>query len=60
MGSGTGGSDHVSFASAKVPVLFFHWGLDSNYHLPTDKIAHPEVMAETGRVVRSVLEGILK
>jgi len=60
MGSGTGGSDHSSFASAGVAVLFFHWGIDPNYHLPGDNIAYPEVMAETGKVVKSVLEGLLK
>jgi len=33
---GTGPSDHSSFYSAGIPVLFFHTGLHDEYHLPTD------------------------
>ncbi len=31
-----GSSDHLSFASKRVPVLFFFSGLHSDYHKPTD------------------------
>lgn len=55
-----GGSDHVPFAQAGVPVLFFFRGLDPNYHRPTDTIADPVLMAQTGQVVRSILERLLR
>jgi len=34
--SGFGPSDHSSFTSARVPVLFYHTGLHDEYHMPTD------------------------
>jgi hypothetical protein len=34
--SGYGPSDHLSFASKKIPVLFFFSGLHRDYHRPTD------------------------
>ncbi len=34
--SGTGPSDHTSFYSNGIPVLFFHTGLHLDYHKPTD------------------------
>jgi hypothetical protein len=34
--SGYGGSDHMSFNSKKIPVLFFFSGLHSDYHKPSD------------------------
>jgi hypothetical protein len=34
--SGYGGSDHMSFSSKKIPVLFFFSGLHSDYHKPSD------------------------
>lgn len=55
-----GGSDHVPFAQAGVPVLFFFRGLDPNYHRPTDTIADPRLMAQTGRVVQGVLGRLLR
>ncbi len=55
-----GGSDHVPFAQAGVPVLFFFRGLDPNYHRPTDTIADPVLMAQTGQVVRGILERLLR
>ena len=36
--SGYGPSDHQSFYTRKVPVLFFFTGLHSDYHRPSDKI----------------------
>jgi Iap family predicted aminopeptidase len=55
-----GGSDHVPFAQAGVPVLFFFRGLDPNYHLPTDTAADPRLLSQTGQVVRSILERLLR
>jgi Iap family predicted aminopeptidase len=55
-----GGSDHVPFAQAGVPVLFFFRGLDPNYHRPTDTLADPVLMAQTGQVVRGILERLLR
>lgn len=55
-----GGSDHVPFAQAGVPVLFFFRGLDPNYHRPTDTIADPVLMVQTGQVVRGILERLLR
>lgn len=43
----TGGSDHVPFAGAGVPTLFFHRGLDANYHQPGDVLADPALIRET-------------
>ncbi|MER3481715.1 MAG: peptidase M28, partial [Meiothermus sp.] len=57
---GSGGSDHTPFAQAGVPVLFFHWGIDPNYHQPTDTVADPKLLAETAEVVQAALERILK
>lgn len=55
-----GGSDHVPFAQAGVPVLFFFRGLDPNYHRPTDTLADPVLMAQAGQVVRGILERLLR
>jgi aminopeptidase YwaD len=57
---GSGGSDHAPFAQAGVPVLFFHWGIDPNYHQPTDTVADPQLMAETAGAVRVALERVLR
>lgn len=59
MGASNGSSDHAPFASAGVPVLFFHWGIDPNYHQPGDTTYDPALMAQTGQVVRGVMERIL-
>jgi len=36
LGASVGGSDHMSFAQAKVPTFFFFTGLHDAYHRPTD------------------------
>lgn len=41
------GSDQVPFAQAGIPTLFFHRGLDANYHQPTDALANPELIRAT-------------
>ena len=55
-----GGSDHVPFAQAGVPVLFFFRGLDPNYHRSTDTVADPVLMAQTGRLVQGILQRLLR
>lgn len=37
--SGAGPSDHTSFYTKKIPVLFFFTGIHSDYHKPTDDSA---------------------
>lgn len=37
----SGGSDHGPFIDAGVPSLFFHRGIDVNYHQPGDVVADP-------------------
>jgi hypothetical protein len=56
---GSGASDHASFQAAGVPVLFFHRGLDVNYHRPGDSLFDPALLADTARVVRGLLERLL-
>ena len=36
--TGYGSSDHYSFTSAQIPVLFFFSGLHSDYHKPSDTV----------------------
>lgn len=60
LGANEGGSDHVTFAQAGVPVLFFHRGIDDNYHQPGDKIADVALMVQAGRVARGVLERVVQ
>ncbi|MDB5046548.1 MAG: putative Peptidase family protein [Deinococcus sp.] len=42
-----GGSDQVPFAQAGIPTLFFHRGLDVNYHQPSDTLADPQLIRAT-------------
>ena len=55
-----GGSDHIPFAKAEVPVLFFTRGLDPNYHKPGDLKVNPQLLDETVEagleVTRQILE----
>lgn len=36
LGSSMGGSDHMSFATAKIPSFFFFTGIHNDYHTPRD------------------------
>lgn len=36
IGAAVGGSDHMSFAQAKIPTFFFFTGLHGDYHRPSD------------------------
>ncbi len=38
-GSGSGGSDHASFAAKRVPVCILHTGQHAQYHTPEDTVA---------------------
>lgn len=42
-----GNSDHASFLNAGVPALFFHRGVDPNYHQPGDQLADPTLIEGT-------------
>lgn len=39
LGASVGGSDHMSFAQAKIPTFFFFTGLHDAYHRPSDQPA---------------------
>ena len=45
-----GSSDHASFSSANVPVLFFYRGEDPNYHSPGDKQVDSKLLDETAQL----------
>lgn len=51
--SGFGGSDHQSFASANVPVLFFFTGMHPDYHRPSDTFDKIALWDQT-RIVQMV------
>ena len=38
LGFAMGGSDHMSFATAKIPSYFFFTGIHTDYHTPTDTV----------------------
>jgi len=46
--AGSGGSDHGSFYSKQIPVLFFHTGGHDDYHKPTDDAEKVDAIAEAG------------
>jgi len=62
-GSGYGSSDHTSFTTGQVPVLFFFSGLHEDYHKPGDtwdKIDAPaaaKVLQLVGEVAEDLREG---
>ncbi len=51
----TGNSDHHSFSTAGVPVLFFYRGQDPNYHSPNDKVVDPKLLEATAQIAQSIL-----
>ena len=53
---GSGGSDHVPFANAQVPILFFTRGLEPNYHKPDDVQVEPRLLNETAEVGLRIVE----
>lgn len=56
----SGRSDHRSFATAKVPVIFFYRGDDPNYHSPGDKQADPKLVEAMIPVVQSFVRELLE
>jgi Zn-dependent M28 family amino/carboxypeptidase len=56
---GIGGSDHVPFASADVPVLFFNRGQDANYHTPNDLQVEADLLNETTQIGLDVIRQVL-
>lgn len=54
-----GGSDHASFASAGVPVLFFYRGQEPNYHSPNDKQVDPRLLDQTIQAGLEIVQRLL-
>lgn len=57
--SQSGGSDHAPFAQAGIPTLFFHRGLDANYHQPGDRVLDPVLVGETVDVALKLADSVL-
>ncbi|MBW4649563.1 MAG: M28 family peptidase [Kastovskya adunca ATA6-11-RM4] len=56
----TGGSDHMPFEQAQVPVLFFTRGMEPNYHQPTDLQVQPRLLDETVQVGLDTVKQLLR
>ncbi|GHF88819.1 M28 family peptidase [Deinococcus ficus] len=52
------GSDHVPFDQAGVPTLFFHRGIDRNYHQPGDMILDPALVRGTADATLAVAQAL--
>lgn len=52
-------SDHASFAAAGVPVLFFHRGIEPNYHKPSDRAVNPALLNQTTEAALTVLQQLM-
>ena len=61
-GSSRGSSDHLSFSSKKIPVLFFFSGLHSDYHRPSDdwERINVQTIQQVLEVVRSTVHRLLE
>ena len=55
----SGGSDHAPFSQAGVPALFFHRGIDVNYHQSTDTLVDPALVRETAEVALKTADVVL-
>ena len=55
--SGYGSSDHTSFNSKKIPVLFFFSGLHTDYHKPSD--TYDKINGEGAVKVASLVHGMM-
>ena len=55
--SGYGSSDHTSFNSKKIPVLFFFSGLHTDYHKPSD--TYDKINADGAVKVASLVYGMM-
>ena len=60
--SSRGSSDHLSFSSKKIPVLFFFSGLHSDYHRPSDdwERINVQTIDQILEVVRSTVHRLLE
>lgn len=58
-GKAMAGSDHESFADVGVPVLFFHRGIDPNYHQPTDTVVDPKQLENTANFALDLIQQLL-
>ncbi|MCH8319765.1 MAG: M28 family peptidase [Acidobacteria bacterium] len=60
--SSRGSSDHLSFSSKKIPVLFFFSGLHSDYHRPSDdwERINVQTIQQILEVVRSTVHRLLE
>jgi hypothetical protein len=60
--SSRGSSDHLSFSSKKVPVLFFFSGLHNDYHRPSDdwERINVQTLQQILEVVRSTVHQLLE
>ena len=57
--SAPGGSDHVPFQEVGVPALFFHRGLDANYHQPGDILLDEALVRGAVEVALKVADEVL-
>lgn len=63
LGMAVGGSDHMSFAAAKIPTFFFFTGVHTDYHRPSDTVDKLNLKGMTAvarmgeRVVRDLADG---
>ncbi|QRR03803.1 M20/M25/M40 family metallo-hydrolase [Dyadobacter sandarakinus] len=60
--AGSGGSDHGSFYTKNIPVLFFHTGGHDDYHKPTDDPAKVDSKAEAAilNIEIAIIENAMK
>ena len=56
----TNDSDHASFLQAGAPALFFHTGLDANYHQPGDTVLDPALVVQAAETGVQVAEAVLR
>jgi aminopeptidase YwaD len=54
-----GSSDHASFKTKNVPILFFYRGMEPNYHKPTDKLASSPLIEDTQKKAVAIIKQIL-
>ncbi|CAM3792505.1 Zn-dependent amino-or carboxypeptidase, M28 family [Deinococcus saxicola] len=54
-----GSSDQVPFRQAGVPTLFFHRGLDANYHQPGDTLLDPALVEQTAEAAFRIANEVL-
>ncbi|CAM3514781.1 M28 family metallopeptidase [Deinococcus frigens] len=55
----SGSSDQVPFRQAGVPTLFFHRGLDANYHQPGDTLLDPELVGQAAEAAFKIADEVL-